>query len=479
MDLLRKGKFKEKMDEEAVDFTSSMDFDQWIFLHDLNVDRVHLLMLKKQGIINENTCREILKAIDMVEKEGFESLERMEDVHIAKETKILEIVGELGGALHSGRSRNDEVATCLRMASRDSLLKIFSSLLKLREVILEISKENLETLIPGYTHLQHAQPTTLAHHLLAHASALRRDAERIKECFRRVNQSPLGSAALVSTSLPIDRNFTASLLGFDSIIENSMDAISSRDFALECMGVCSNLMISLSRIAEELILWSTSEFQFVKIGDAYVSTSSIMPQKRNPDVAELIRAKCGTVIGSLISSLSIVKSLPLSYNRDLQEITSHLERVLDITEKSCEMLARMLRSCEFNKERMKEEAEKEFTTATDLAEFFVMRGIPFRKAYQIVSKFIAEGGDFESLKELMRQELGKELMSEEEFQELMKVDGSIERRGNGGPSRSSCLKMIENERRALEEDRKWFEEKKKKIESSLKNLRRLCEEVVK
>jgi len=478
MDILRKGKFKEEMDEEATLFTSSMSTDRWIFHHDLNVDRAHLLMLRKQGIIAGEVCREILRAIEEIEKEGFESLEIMEDVHVAKETRIIELSGEIGGALHAGRSRNDEVATCLRMASREELLKIFSSLLKLRKTLIELAEENLETILPGYTHLQHAQPTTLAHHLLAHASSLRRDAGRIKDCFKRVNECPLGSAALVSTSLPVDREFTAELLGFDAVMRNSMDAVSSRDFAVECIGVSSTLMIDLSRMAEELILWSSSEFGFVKIGDSYVSTSSIMPQKRNPDVAELIRAKCGTVLSCLAGALHILKALPLSYNRDLQELTPHLRRALEVTRDSCEMLARMMRSCEFNKERMREETERGLTTATDLAEFLVMKGVPFRKAYQLISKFVAEGGGYEKLRELMRNELGEELISEEEFFELTSVERAVERRGSGGPSKSSCKKMIEEERKALEEDEKWLDERRRKIDDALRRLRELSKEVM-
>lgn len=478
MEILRKGKFKEEMDEMAKIFTSSMNIDRWIFHHDLNVDRAHLLMLRKQGIISKEICREILKAIERIEKDGFESLEIMEDVHVAKETRIIEIAGEAGGALHTGRSRNDEIATCLRMASREGLLKIFSSLLRLRETLIKLSERHVETLIPGYTHLQHAQPTTLAHHLLAHESALRRDAERIKDCFRRVNQSPLGASALVSTSIPLDREYAAHLLGFDSIVMNSMDAISSRDFLIECIFVSSSLMTSLSRIAEELILWSSSEFSFVKIGDAFVSTSSIMPQKRNPDVAELIRAKCGSVFGDLMSSLSILKALPMSYNRDFQELTPHLKNALEIAAESAELLSRMLESCEFNEERMREEAERGFTTATDLAEMLVLKGVPFRKAYQLVSRFISEGGGFEKFRSLMRDELGRELMNEEEFLEATDVQKAVERRGNGGPSRDSCLRMIEEERKALEEDKKWFEERKERLESSIRNLRRLSEEAM-
>ncbi|MDK2781479.1 MAG: argininosuccinate lyase [Archaeoglobi archaeon] len=479
MEILRKGKFKEEMDEMAKLFTSSMKTDEWIFHHDLNVDRAHLLMLRKQGIISEETCRKILRAIERIEKEGFESLEIMEDVHVAKETRIIEIAGEPGGALHAGRSRNDEVATCLRMASRESLLKIFSSLLKLRKTLLELSERHLETIMPGYTHLQHAQPTTLAHHLLAHESALRRDAGRIKDCFKRVNQSPLGASALVSTSLPIDREYVAHLLGFDSIITNSMDAVSSRDFLIECISVSSSLMTSLSRLAEELILWSSSEFSFVKIGDAFVSTSSIMPQKRNPDVAELIRAKCGSVFGALISSLSILKALPMSYNRDLQELTPHLRNALEISAESAELLSRMLKSCEFDEERMREEAGRGFTTATDLAERLVLKGIPFRKAYQLVSRFVSEGADFESFRKLMREELGREVMDEREFLEAVDVRRAVERRGNGGPSKDSCLRMIEEGKKALEEDRKWFEERRRRLEEAIRNLRKLSEEAMK
>ncbi|NOQ32757.1 MAG: argininosuccinate lyase, partial [Methanosarcinales archaeon] len=283
--------------EDVLAFTSSLAADRWIFDADLAVDRAHVVMLTEEGIITAEISSLILSALDKIRDAGISALSVEEDIHAAIEARLIEMIGEdAGGRMHTGRSRNDEVATCLRVRLRDELLMMMRELIRLRQVLITCAKEHIETLMPGFTHTQHAQPTTLAHHLLAHAGALERDFDRLSGAYTRTNKSPLGAAAFAGTGFPINRARTSGLLGFDGVIENSMDAVSARDFLIESVSASANLMTDLGRIASELILWSTSEFDFVTIDDRYASTSSIMPQKKNPDVAELVRGKAGSVI---------------------------------------------------------------------------------------------------------------------------------------------------------------------------------------
>ncbi|MCZ7399159.1 MAG: argininosuccinate lyase, partial [Candidatus Methanoperedens sp.] len=296
MNILRRGRLQVKQDEDIMRFTSSMEADKRIFDADIEVDKAHVVMLKEQGIIKDSECSTILSGLDKIQKEGISALDTSyEDVHIALEARLIELVGEdTGGRMHSGRSRNDEVATCIRIALRTELVSLLEEVHTLVATLVKTAEENPETIMPGYTHTQHAQPTTLAHHLLAHANALSRDIERINMAFGRTNQNPLGAAAFASTGFPISRERTTELLGFDSALSNSMDAVSTRDFMIESLSSFSNLMTDLSRMAEEFVLWSSSEFGFIELDDRYSSTSSIMPQKKNPDIAELLRAKTGT-----------------------------------------------------------------------------------------------------------------------------------------------------------------------------------------
>src|ERR1019366_6072838 len=330
--IIRKGRLAE-FDEKALRFTSSIAADAWFFRYDVLVDLAHVAMLKRQSIIEQTTFEVLTKALLKINEEGYVKLPRdVDDVHVAIETALTERAGSAhAGWLHVGRSRNDEVATCIRMALRHDLLVLMNAVLALQDTLLELSASNAATIMPGFTHLQHAQPTSLGHHLLAHCDALERDLERLANSYERTNQSPLGAAAFASTGWPLDRDFVASALGFDGIVENSMDAVSTRDFAIEALSAASNVMITLSRLAEELILWSTSEFGYVEIDDEFASTSSIMPQKKNPDTLELIRAKTGSVIGDFTASVVICKALPFSYNLDLQEITPHLQRAIATT----------------------------------------------------------------------------------------------------------------------------------------------------
>ncbi len=387
MNILRRGRLSAAPDEDIAGFTSSMEADKRLFEADIVVDRAHVIMLREQDIIDASDCGAILSGLEKIQSDGISVLDdSYEDVHIALEARLIEMVGEeTGGRMHSARSRNDEVATCIRLVLRQDLISLMEEMHDLAASLIRAASEHHETIMPGYTHTQHAQPTTLAHHLIAHATALSRDIERVIGAYARTNLNPLGAAAFASTGFPIDRKRTTELLGFDGMLGNSMDAVSTRDFMIESICCFSNIMTSLSRMAEELILWSTSEFDFIELDDSYSSTSSIMPQKKNPDIAELMRAKTGTVNGALVSVLTICKALPYSYNRDLQEATPHLWRAVDAVRACVRMARGMISTMKVKKENMRLSSEMGFMTATELADTIVRTTrVPFRTAHHIV-----------------------------------------------------------------------------------------------
>jgi argininosuccinate lyase len=378
--------------QDVQDYLSSREADLRIFEADLLVDRAHLVMLREQGLISSVVCSKIMASLDDLMQAGSQTLGAGEDVHEAIEAHILAQVGPEGGRMHTGRSRNDEVATCIRLALRSQMLDLMAELLSFISTLVRLAEKHTQTIIPGFTHTQHAQPTTLAHHLLAHADAAGRDFSRLEDAYQRVNHSPLGAAAFASTGFKIDRQRTCRLLGFDGLVENSMDAVSTRDFILEVLADLSILMVNASRLAEELVLWSTTEFGYLELDNLYASTSSIMPQKKNPDTAELARGKTGSVLGSLMAVLSICKGLPLSYNRDLQEVTPHLWRGLDWTRSTVRILDGCVSSLKFNLERLETGSGAGFSTATEIADSLVrITGMPFRTAHSIVGRIAASG----------------------------------------------------------------------------------------
>jgi argininosuccinate lyase len=391
---LRSGRLKDKMTGDAAEFTSSLDFDRRIFKADIQCNLAHTTMLKEQGIISGDDADQILSALNELDDKGINELDMdpsVEDIHMAVENYVTSQVGEVAGFMHTGKSRNDQVATDLRLVLKEELRDIHLDLLNFISTLLDLADAHTETIMVGYTHLQHAQPTTFAHHLLSYAYALKRDYDRIKDAYKRVDMSPLGSAALTTTSFAIHRKRTAELLGFSSIVENSIDGVSSRDFMLETVSSLSILCTTLSKICEELIIWSTYEFGLVEIAGEYSSTSSIMPQKKNPDVAEIARAKCAGVFGELVAILTMLKSLPQSYNRDLQEVTPHLWNAVDNSHALLNIIADMLSTTKFNKERGVELAEANFSTATELADLMVReKKLPFRVAHQIVGRTVGK-----------------------------------------------------------------------------------------
>ncbi|MDD4652105.1 MAG: argininosuccinate lyase [Methanothrix sp.] len=465
--------------QDVLDYLSSREADGRIFQADLQVDRAHLAMLREQGLVPAEVCSKIFSALDDLMKEGPQSLGAGEDVHEAIEAYVLARVGPEGGRMHTGRSRNDEVATCIRLALRSEMLDLLQELLSLQSTLVRLAKEHTETVIPGFTHTQHAQPTTLAHHLLAHADAFARDLSRAEDAYSRVNLSPLGAAAFASTGFKIDRQRTAQLLGFDGLVENSMDAVSSRDFILEVLAGLSILMVNASRLAEELVLWSTSEFAYLELDNLYASTSSIMPQKKNPDTAELARGKTGSVLGSLMAALSICKGLPMSYNRDLQEVTPHLWRGLDWARSTVRILDGCVSSLRFNLPRLESSSGAGFSTATEIADSLVrITGMPFRTAHSIVGR-IAASGIRPSLAELdgIALELAGFRASERGFSEAdlarsLDPKSNVALRANtGGPAPAETERMVRDRLEKIAAGEERLARRRSRGEKALGELR--------
>ncbi|MFU8766555.1 MAG: argininosuccinate lyase [Candidatus Methanoperedens sp.] len=486
MNILRRGRLSAGQDEDIMNFTSSMDADKRIFDADIDVDRAHVVMLKEQDIINNSDCSAILSGLDKIKNEGIGKLDTSyEDVHIALEARLIELVGEdTGGRMHSGRSRNDEVAACIRLTLRDELINIMGEIHALINTMIKTASKHHETLMPGYTHTQHAQPTTLAHHLLAHSNAFLRDLGRIEGVYGRTNQNPLGAAAFASTGFPINRKRTTELLGFDSPLGNSMDAVSTRDFMIESLGCYANLMTDLSRLAEEFILWSSSEFDFIELDDSYTSTSSIMPQKKNPDVAELMRGKTGTIHGALMSVLAICKALPYSYNRDLQEATHHLWRATD-TARSCVRMAEgMVRTAKFRKNRMKKSSVSGFTTATELADTIVRdTGIPFRTAHHIVGAVARTGHEpaLSDLDKLSIEITGKKLsdmgLSIKSIMNALDPVGNIKKRHvTGGTAPDETRRQVTVIKKELAGIKRDIRKIERKIDKASGKLGKACQQ---
>ena len=436
--------------QDVIDYLSSRQADGRIFAADLLVDKAHLMMLTEKGLVQAEISSRIMAALDDLMKKGSQALGQGEDVHEAIEAYVLTEVGPEGGRMHTARSRNDEVATCIRLALRQEMLDLMAEQLSLRGTLVRLAEAHTKTIIPGFTHTQHAQPTTLAHHLLAHADAFERDLHRMEDAYTRVNVSPLGAAAFASTGFKIDRTRTCELLGFDGLLENSMDAVSTRDFILEVLADLSIMMVNGSRLAEELILWSSSEFGYLELDNLYASTSSIMPQKKNPDTAELARGKTGSVLGSLFAALSICKALPMSYNRDLQEVTPHLWRAMDWARSTIRILDGCLSTLRFNLQRLQECSGAGFSTATEIADSLVrITGMPFRTAHSIVGR-IAANGRKPDLQELdaISQEIAGFRASERGFsagdlQRALDPESNVALRANtGGPAPEETMRMI-------------------------------------
>lgn len=428
-----------------------MHFDQKLWAQDIRGSIAHARMLGRQGIIDKTESEQLIQGLEQVGRElakgEFVFDPAAEDIHMNIEKRLFEVVGEVAGKLHTGRSRNDQVATDLLLWMRDQTVEIRAALLGLRQTLIERAEQSIDVVLPGYTHLQRAQPVRLAHHWLAHASVLARDDGRVRDAAARMRHSPLGSGALAGTTLSLDRESTARELGFDAPTANSLDAVSSRDAALELLAALAIIMTHLSRLSEELVLWNTTEFGFIEMDDAFATGSSLMPQKKNPDVPELVRGKSGRVIGDLVSLLVTLKGLPLSYNRDLQEDKEPLFDAVETTTLSLEILSATLRTLRVNRERMAEAASDPMLLATDLAEYLVERGVAFREAHGIVGDIVRHAVDANTpLSALSRETLlGFHAALDIEPREFFAVERSLEARSlTGGPAREAVERTLES-----------------------------------
>ncbi|MBN2569463.1 MAG: argininosuccinate lyase [Deltaproteobacteria bacterium] len=399
------GRFVEPTDRKVEEFTASIAFDRQLYRYDIEGSIAHCKMLTKQGIISDEEEERILTGLksvfDDIEAGNLDLDIGLEDIHMAVEYFLTDRIGETGGKLHTGRSRNDQVTLGMRMYLRDEVKNIIELLETLQRSFHKMAKAEMDTIMPGYTHLQKAQPVLLSHYLFAYWEMFERDRERFGECMKRVNVMPLGSGALAGTGIPIDRQYVAQLLGFPTITANSMDAVSDRDFIAEFIFDAVLTMMHMSRFCEDLILWATEEFGYAEIADSFTTGSSIMPQKKNPDVAELIRGKTGRVYGNLMAVLTILKGLPMTYNRDLQEDKEPLFDTVHTIKNSLGILSEMAGKLHFNREKMRERALEGFSTATDMAEYLVLKGVAFRDAHSVVGKIVAycidKGKDLGSL----------------------------------------------------------------------------------
>jgi len=443
------GRFVQKTSRIVESFTESISFDRRLWRYDIEGSIAHAKMLGRQGIISSKDSAAIIKGLNKIAKEietgRFRFSDKLEDIHMNIEAGLIKKTGGAGKKLHTARSRNDQVALDIRLYLRDEVKQIISLIRDFQKVLLIIAERHIDVIMPGYTHLQRAQPVLMSHHLLAYIEMLERDRARFEDALRRINILPLGSCALAGTTLPIDRAYVAKLLGFKGVTENSIDAVSDRDFAIEFLADAGILIMHLSRLAEELILWSSEEFSFIELPDAFTTGSSIMPQKKNPDVAELIRGKTGRVYGNLISVLTMMKGLPLSYNRDMQEDKTPLFDTVD-TLKSCLMvLAQMLPRIRFKKEIMGKAAGKAYSTATDIAEYLVKKRVPFREAHEITGRIILYCiKNKKELKELSINEFKKfsSAIAKDIYSRIRAEDSIKAKTSRGGTAPSEVRKQI-------------------------------------
>ncbi len=453
------GRFTESMDALVEAFTESVSFDRRLAPHDIAGSIAHATMLERVGVLTaeeRDAIVEGLRAIAAdIEAGRFSWSTKLEDVHMNIESALTERIGQTGKKLHTGRSRNDQVATDVRLLLREEIDAIAGVLTRLRGVIVDLAQSEADTVMPGFTHMQTAQPVTFGHHMLAWFEMLSRDAERLAELRHRVNRLPLGSAALAGTSYPIDRAMCAQLLGFEAVCENSMDAVSDRDFCIEFIAAAALLMVHLSRMSEELILWMSAQFDFIELGDAYCTGSSIMPQKKNPDVAELVRGKCARVIGNLNTLLVVMKGQPLAYNRDNQEDKEPLFDSIDTVKSSLAVFAGMLPTLTVKRDRMREAARRGYSTATDLADYLVRKGTPFRDAHEAVGRAVRVSIDSgRDLCELSLEELtGLSDAVEADVFDVLTVEGSVAARDHvGGTAPSQVRAAVKRARQRLADE---------------------------
>jgi argininosuccinate lyase len=450
------GRFSEQTDGLVESFSSSLAFDRRLYPYDIQGSVAHCKTMERAGIFTARETEALIRGLKAVQSEldqgRFSFAAQDEDIHMAVERRLTELIGPLGGKLHTGRSRNDQVALDLRLYSRDVLDRVAAGLVELERALLAQAREHLDVVMPGYTHLQRAQPVLLSHHLLAYVEMFGRDRHRLRDARERLDMMPLGSGALAGTNYAVDREYTAKLLGFASVTHNSLDAVSDRDFVVESLAALSIIMMHLSRMSEELILWASQEFRFVDLPDAYCTGSSMMPQKKNPDIPELVRGKTGRVYGHLIGVLTVLKGLPLSYNRDLQEDKEGLFDAMDSTLHSVTLLRELMRRVRFNREVLEQAASGGAMLATELADYLVGKGVPFREAHSIAGRVvrssIERNRDLQHLTLDELQEFSKRF--EKDVLGCLTVQAAVKRKAQvGGTSRKRVEARIRELERVL------------------------------
>ena len=451
------GRFSEPTDAFVERFTASVGFDQRMYAADIRGSIAHATMLEKAGILSSTEREQIVNGLQTIQTEieagDFEWSLKLEDVHMNIESRLTAMIGTVGKKLHTGRSRNDQVATDIRLYVREELDDICTVVRSLQQGILDLAEQEADTIMPGFTHLQTAQPVTFGHHLMAWFEMLQRDYSRLQDCRKRVNICPLGAAALAGTSYPIDRQLTAKLLGFEKPTENSLDSVSDRDFAIELCAAASLIMMHLSRFSEELVLWTSSQFDFIELPDRFCTGSSIMPQKKNPDVPELVRGKSGRVTGHLVSLLMLMKGQPLAYNKDNQEDKEPLFDTLDTLRDCLHAYADMVPAIKTRKDSMRAAALKGYATATDLADYLVKKGMPFRDAHEVVGKSVAfaieKGCDLSELDLVELQQFSSTI--DREVYDVLSLEGSVNSRNHiGGTAPAQVLSAIARARELLQ-----------------------------
>ena len=452
------GRFTKETDQLVYNFNASISFDKKLYAQDIRGSIAHVMMLAKQGILTDAEKDQIIEGLEGIlsdiERGKLVISEQCEDIHSFVEATLIERIGNAGKKLHTGRSRNDQVALDMKMYARDEVLLVDNLIEDVLHVLLSIMEENTETFMPGFTHLQKAQPITLAHHMGAYFEMFRRDHERLKSIYERMDTCPLGSGALAGTTYPLDREYSATLLGFEKPTMNSMDGVSDRDYLIEFLSALSVIMMHLSRFSEEVIIWNSNEYQFVEIDDAYSTGSSIMPQKKNPDIAELVRGKTGRVYGALMSLLTTMKGIPLAYNKDMQEDKEMVFDAIDTVKDCLTLFTGMIRTMQFKKDRMEASAKNGFTNATDAADYLVNHGVPFRDAHGIVGQLvlycIQKGIALDDMELSEFQEISP--VFEEDIYEAIRMDTCVNIRvTTGAPGKAAMEEAIESYKKYLQE----------------------------
>ncbi|MCM3079699.1 MULTISPECIES: argininosuccinate lyase [Brevibacillus] len=464
------GRFTKPTNQLVEEYTASISFDQQMWRQDIVGSLAHVAMLGKCGILPMEEVRQIIaglkKVKEKIERGQAQFLVAHEDVHMNIEKMLIEEIGPVGGKLHTGRSRNDQVATDMHLYLREKLMEIIQLAMYLQEALIEKANQHLDTVMPGYTHLQRAQPVLFGYHLMAYVSMLQRDIERMTETWKRVNVLPLGAGALAGTTFPIDRTFVAELLQFDGVYQNSMDAVSDRDFIVEFLADSSLIMTHLSRLCEELVIWSSQEFSFIELDDEFCTGSSIMPQKKNPDVAELVRGKTGRVYGNLVGLLTVLKGLPLAYNKDMQEDKEGMFDTVATLHGALALLTPMIKTMQVREERMRQAVTQDFSNATDLADYLVRKNMPFREAHEVVGKTVLYC--IENKKYLLDMSLA-EFQSfsgviGEDVYEALAIETVVNARNVlGGTARNQVEEQIKVYRKLLVDTHAWVDKNSQKV----------------